>query len=224
MEKDTLKKIIVWDIVNWSRAIKFWEENCAISGTDYNCLELGSSKGGLSLWLALNGNHVYCTDINGPEPSAYEIHSAYHCESRITYGCMDALHIPYQDYFDIIVFKSIMGGISFAEPENKKLIISQIHKALKSNGRLLFAENLEATFFHRFFRSKFGTKNWNYLNIGEVEDVFSCFKKTSYITTGFLGCFGRNEWQRNFLGKVDKVLDPFLSFKNKYIIIGQAVK
>lgn len=224
MENDTLKKIVVWDIVNWSRALKFWEENCLISDKDYNCLELGSSKGGLSLWLALNGNHVYCTDINGPEPVAHDIHSEYHCESRITYGRMDALHIPYKNHFDIIVFKSIMGGISFAAPQNKQIIINQIHKALKPNGRLLFAENLEATVFHKFFRGKYGTKKWNYLKIGEVDDIFSRFKKVNYITTGFWGCFGRSEWQRNFLGRIDHILDPFVSPQNKYIIIGQAIK
>lgn len=224
MENDTLKKIILWDVVNWSRALKFWEDRCFMSNKEYTCLELGSSKGGLSLWLALKGNNVYCTDLNGPEKAAFDTHTAYNCGSRVTYGSMDALHIPYENHFDIIVFKSIMGGISFADQKNKQLIINQIHKALKPNGKLLFAENLEATFFHRFFRSKFGTKNWNYLNIEEVYDIFSSFKKVNYTTTGFLGCFGRNEWQRNFLGRIDGFLEFFIPAKSKYIIIGQAVK
>lgn len=224
MEKGILKKIIAWDVVNWSRALKFWEKNCFISNQEYTCLELGSSKGGLSLWLALNGNNVYCTDINGPEQAAYDIHTAYDCRSRITYGCMDALNIPFENHFDIIVFKSIMGGISFDDQRNKQLIINQIYKALKPNGRLLFAENLEATFLHRFFRGKYGTRNWNYLTIDEFYDVFAAFKKVNFTTTGFLGCFGRNDWQRNFLGRIDKVLDPFIPFTKKYILIGEAIK
>lgn len=224
MEKGIIKKIIVWDVANWSRALKFWEKNCLISNKGYTCLELGSSKGGLSLWLALKGNNVYCTDLNGPEKAAHDIHKEYNCTSRISYGSVDAMHIPYENHFDIIVFKSIIGGISFHDQKNKRLILNQIYKALKPNGTLLFAENLESTFFHRFFRKKFGTRGWNYLTIDEIDDVFSDFKHVNYTTTGFLGCFGRNEWQRNFLGEIDRVLDYIIPFKSRYIIMGQAVK
>ncbi|UOE51017.1 class I SAM-dependent methyltransferase [Mucilaginibacter sp. SMC90] len=224
MKKVNNKTIIAWDVENWSRALTFWEEHCPVTNKEFNCLELGSSKGGLSLWLALKGNNVYCTDLNGPEQAAHDIHNAYDCGSRITYGNVDATNIPFENSFDIIVFKSIMGGISFTDPENKQRIIDQIYKALKPNGRLLFAENLESTFMHRFFRKKFGTRGWNYLTIDEVDGIFSSFKSFNYTTTGFFGCFGRNEWQRNVLGKIDKAFEYFIPFKNRYIIVGQAVK
>jgi SAM-dependent methyltransferase len=224
MEKAVIKTIIAWDVENWSRALKFWEKHCPVANKEYNCLELGSSKGGLSLWLAMNGNNVHCTDLNGPEQAAYDIHKAYNCSSRITYGNVDATNIPYENCFDIIIFKSIIGGISFADHRNKQLVINQIYKALKPNGRLLFAENLESTILHKFFRKRYGTRGWNYLNINEVEEIFSPFKSVTYTTTGFLGCFGRTEWQRGFLGKIDKALEYIIPFRSRYIIIGQAVK
>lgn len=224
MKEVTNKTIIAWDVENWSRALKFWEEHCPVTNQELTCLELGSSKGGLSLWLALKGNNVHCTDLNGPEQAAYDIHKAYDCSSRITYGNMDATNIPFENKFDIIVFKSIVGGISFADPQNKQLVINQIYKALKPNGKLLFAENLESTALHKFFRKKYGTRGWNYLTIGEVDGIFSSFSSFKYTTTGFLGCFGRNEWQRNLLGKIDKALEYFIPAKSRYIIVGQAVK
>ncbi|MGN6395526.1 MAG: class I SAM-dependent methyltransferase [Mucilaginibacter sp.] len=224
MKTPANKTVIAWDVENWSRALKFWEEHCPVANKEFNCLELGASKGGLSLWLALKGNNVYCTDLNGPEQAAYDIHKAYDCGSRITYGSIDATNIPFENSFDIIIFKSIMGGISFANQQNKKRIIEQVYKALKPNGRLLFAENLESTFMHKFFRKKFGTRGWNYLKMNEVDSIFSSFSSVKYTTTGFLGCFGRNEWQRNFLGKIDKTFEYFIPPRNRYIIIGQAVK
>jgi 2-polyprenyl-3-methyl-5-hydroxy-6-metoxy-1,4-benzoquinol methylase len=112
MKKDVIKDIVVWDIVNWSKAIKYWENNISVSNKGHECLELGLSKGGLSLWLALNGNKVLCTDLNGPEKAAYKIHEKYDCTSKITYGSIDATNIPFEERFDVIVFKSILGGIS----------------------------------------------------------------------------------------------------------------
>jgi SAM-dependent methyltransferase len=224
MENTINKTIIAWDVENWSRALNFWEKNCPVENKEYTCLELGSSRGGLSLWLALNSNNVHCTDLDGLEKAAFNIHKAYNCTARITYGNIDATNIPFENSFDIIIFKSIIGGISFTDQRNKELVIKQIYKALKPNGKLLFAENLESTFIHKFFRKKYGTKGWNYLTINEVKDVFSCFKSVNYTTIGFWGCFGRNEWQRKFLGKIDRVLEYFIPLKSRYIIVGQAIK
>jgi hypothetical protein len=82
MKSEIIKDIVVWDIVNWSNAIKYWGDNAQIMNKNYECLELGSSKGGLSLWLALIGNNVLCTDLNGPEDDAYRLHEKYECTSK----------------------------------------------------------------------------------------------------------------------------------------------
>ena len=224
MEKELMREIVAWDVFNWSKAIDYWEKNTTINNKGYECLELGASKGGLSLWLALNNNKVLCTDLNGPEKDAYKLHEKYNCSSRISYDSMDATNISYTDKFDLVVFKSILGRISCHKNENKVNTINEIYKALKPGGILLFAENLEATYFHQVFRKGFGTKDWNYLKISEIDEVFSSFAKVNYTTTGFFGCFGRTEGQRSMLGKVDKLLEKVIPGKNKYILIGIAVK
>ena len=224
MEKELINDIVAWDIRNWSKAIDYWEKNTSISNKEYQCLELGSSKGGMSLWLALNKNKVFCTDLNGPEKDAYHIHKKYNMSSRITYGALDATNIPYENYFDLVIFKSILGGISSDENQKKASTVNEIYKALKPGGILLFAENLESTLLHRIFRKGYGTKNWNYLRMNEIDDLFSSFSSLDYTTEGFFGCFGRNEKQRNILGKIDALLASVIPMKSKYIVIGVAVK
>jgi SAM-dependent methyltransferase len=137
---------------------------------------------------------------------------------------MDATNIPYENHFDVIIFKSIVGGISSGNQKNKAKTLKEIHKALKPGGKLLFAENLEATGFHKILRENFGTKGWNYLRMSEINDVFAPFKKIKYSTIGFFGCLGRNEWQQNFLGKIDSMLNWFIPNESKYILIGVAEK
>ena len=226
MNKQILKDIIDWDIVNWSRAIYFWEMNFDFNGK-FKCLELGGRKGGLSLWLAMKGNNVICSDLECPEKDAYEVHKKYECKTLIQYQSIDATNIPYEDCFDIIAFKSILGGISRNRNNNlKQKTVNEIHKALKVNGVLVFAENIEASFFHRILRKKFVKwgNEWNYLKIEEIENIFSSFKNVKYITVGFFGAFGRNEKQRNILGRIDHFLDKIIPKGKRYILIGIATK
>jgi len=224
MEKELINDIVGWDIANWSKALDYWEKNTSVSNKEYQCLELGSSKGGMSLWLALNKNRVLCTDLYGPEKDAYHIHEKHNCASRITYAAIDATNIPYEGYFDVIIFKSILGGISSDTNQNKGNTINEIYKALKPGGVLFFAENLEATLLHRILRKGYGTKDWNYLKLSEIDEVFAPFSTVNYTTEGFFGCFGRNEQQRNMLGKLDHLLASIIPMKSKYIVIGVAVK
>ncbi|WP_207425879.1 class I SAM-dependent methyltransferase [Pedobacter sp. SYSU D00535] len=223
-ESEIKKEIIRWDVINWSKALDFWRENVELKGKKYQCLELGASFGGLSLWLALGENYVVCTDVDGPEPDARLIHAKYNCQQNITYHAMDATNIPYESFFDIVTFKSILGGISANRNDNKKKVADEIYKALKPGGKLLFAENLEGCFLHKALRRKFGTKGWNYLQIDELNEVFSSYKSIKYKSIGFLGCMGRNEKQRSVFGKVDTVLDNILPQRSKYILVGVAVK
>jgi SAM-dependent methyltransferase len=222
--KEVIKDIIVWDVVNWSKAINFWERNASVSNKDYNCLELGSSRGGMSLWLALSGNNVLCTDLNGPEEDARHIHSKYNCSSRISYDSLDVTKMPFENQYDVIIFKSIIGGICGSTKIDKATILNKIHKALKPGGKLLFAENLESTLLHKALRKKYGTKDWDFLKIDEINQVFSSYRKLDYTTVGFFGCMGRNEPQRNLLGKIDNMLSWAIPDKSKYILIGIAEK
>lgn len=226
MTQEVVKDIIKWDILNWSKALDFWSAHKDIKNKGFNCLELGGREGGLSLWLAMNGNDVVCSDLESPKEEAFQIHKKYGCFKRITYQSIDATNIPYENYFDVIAFKSILGGISRNNNDLKKQTIQEIHKALKHNGVLLFAENLEASFIHKFFRRHFvpwGNK-WNYLSMHEITEVFSFFTKVRYQTVGFFAAFGRNEKQRIVLGKFDRILGKLIPIKIRYILIGIAEK
>ncbi|MEX2380186.1 MAG: class I SAM-dependent methyltransferase [Vicingaceae bacterium] len=226
MNKSLIKDIVDWDTVNWSKAIPFWEKHATLNQKPLKCLELGCNNGGLSLWLAQKGHEVVCSDLENPEMKAKSRHEKYG-ELQISYQAINALEIPFKNEFDIIVFKSILGGVSRGDNQkNKKAAVDQIHKALKPGGKLLFAENLTASKMHQFLRKHFikWGADWNYLQMDEVDWLFSDFNKINYKTVGFFGAFGRSESQRKLLGKIDSVIDPALGSKIQYILIGVAEK
>jgi SAM-dependent methyltransferase len=225
MQKDLIKDIIGWDVVNWSKAIEFWGNRINLKERNFKCLELGGIKGGLSLWLALLGNQVVCSDLENPVKEASVLLNKY--KAKATFEAIDATKIPYENHFDVIAFKSILGGISRNNNQSlKKKTIDEIYKALNEHGILLFAENLQASMMHKFLRKHFikWGHEWNYLKIEEIKELLSSFKHVNYITIGFFAAFGRNEKQRNFLGRIDQLLNPIIPQKMKYIVIGIAEK
>jgi len=227
MDQELLKDIIEWDVKNWSKSIEFWSENIDIGSKNHDCLELGGRRGGLSLWLAINGNDVICSDRESPEKQASEIHTKYKCSHRIIYQDIDATNIPFENRFDIVVFKSILGGVSGkGRDELKRKAINQIYNCLKPNGILLFTENLDASFIHRFIRKRFVKwgDEWNYLKYDEIDPLFESFESVKYSTTGFFGLFGRTEKQRSIFASFDSIICPFIPKKNRYIVFGIAEK
>lgn len=201
-----IEDIFEWDIVNWAPAIDFWE--CELGGdlNDAKAREVGARNGGLSLWLALRGAEVICSDIKGPTDGAREKHSRYGVADRVTYQSVDALHIPYENQFDIVAFKSMLGGIRGRHGDEAHIrVINQIYKSLKPGGCVVFAENLEASYLHRLMRERYvnWSSGWKYLNIEEVGGIFRGFSRFSFKTSGFLGALGRNQWQRRLLGYLD---------------------
>jgi len=144
-EQQYLQDIIEWDVINWSPALNFWEQKTKHDLSSSYAMELGSRHGGLSLWLALKGSTVKCTDLNGPTKMAIEKHINYGVSSLVEYEALDAMQIPFRDKFDLIMFKSIMGGIGWDNhPNNQCQAIKGIYDALKPGGELLFVENLVA--------------------------------------------------------------------------------
>ena len=93
---------------------------------------------------------------------------------------------------------------------------------------MLFAENLKSTFIHEFFRNIFGNgkKGWTYINLEEYENIVKKYFSTYNMdTTGFLGCFGQTEFQRNILGKIDqKIFKNIIPKKFNYILFCSAQK
>lgn len=221
-----IRDIFGWDVVNWSRALPFWQGALGTRPRG-QALELGSRGGGLSLWLARQGFDVVCSDIQLPGNAAIAMHAKYGVGDRVTYRCLDATDLPYSEAFDVIAFKSVLGGIRGRKGQAAHVtVLREIHKALKPGGILLFAENLEASLIHRLLRRVFipwGTF-WQYLTIPELEDGASIFERFEYKTAGFFGAFGRSEKWRDRPGRLDTAFDGIVSQDSRYILFGYAVR
>src|SRR5688500_15705889 len=131
MQNNLVEEIIQWDVKSWSQALEYWE-----SEGNWNevkaCLELGGREGGLSLWLALKNKKVICSDVCDLKNYAQKLHQKYHADSTIQYQDTDAIDIPYENHFDIIVFKSILGVIRKDNNKGQQVkVLEQIYKALK---------------------------------------------------------------------------------------------
>lgn len=227
-QKELVKDIIQWDVKNWSAALAFWEQNLDLKSQRLKCLELGSRQGGLSLWLGEKGHDVVCSDIENPRHLALPVHQKYGIEGLINYEAMKAEDISYENHFDIIAFKSILGVVGVRNQNDKQeKAFDEIYKALKPGGKLLFAENLKGSLFHQYLRKKFVRwgKKWNYPTIPEFKGFLQRFSSFQYGTGGILGVLGKSEPQRNLLGSIDRaVLDKLIPENHQYIIYGIAVK
>jgi len=227
LNKQQLKDIIDWDVVNWSKALNFWESKVhQINEHPLTCLELGAQKGGLSLWLALKGHQVICSDLESPEQLAIKLHKKYKVENQITYQAIDATNIYFNKKFDLIILKSVLGGVSRNNQHHlKQQTIDSIYNALKPGGILLFAENLKSTHLHQVLRNKYNNSGcWNFMDYNEITKLFTKFEKLEIKTTGFFGTFGRTEFQRNILGNIDSFLNYFIPEHKRYIVFGVATK
>jgi SAM-dependent methyltransferase len=191
-------------------------------------LELGARRGGLSLWLALQGHRVICSDLEDNSALASPLHRRYGVGGSITYQAIDATSIPYENYFDAIAFKSLLGGVAWdGDASRQAAAVRAMHRALKPGGVLLFAENLQGSALHQAARRKFVSWNsiWRYVSIPEMLEYLSPFASIDYDTTGFSGLFGRSPALSRALGKADgaffdKVAPPHW----RYIMFGVARK
>jgi SAM-dependent methyltransferase len=227
MTKELTKDIIQWDVKSWSKALSYWDNKVEWNKIQHS-LELGGREGGLSLWLALKGKSVVCSDLKDVQKTAEQLHKRHHVSTWITYQDIDATNIPYEEYFDLIVFKSIIGGIGRNDNyKNQHKVFKEIYKALKPGGKLLFAENLAASAVHRRLRKRFVQwgSSWRYVSLDEMKEFLSDFSYYDIKTTGLLGTFGRTERQRNVLSAVDDlVLNKICPDRWKYICYGIAEK
>jgi SAM-dependent methyltransferase len=166
--------------------------------------------------------------LNDVQKTAELLHIRYNVSSLIKYQDIDATTIPYENYFDIIVFKSIIGGIGRNDNfEIQKKVFKEIFKALKPGGKLLFAENLIASPFHQILRKRYVNwgNSWRYVSLNEMKEFMKDFSTCDIKTTGVLGTFGRNESQRNLLSTVDQlILNQVSPDSWKYISYGVAQK
>lgn len=227
MDKQLVADIIQWDVRNWSAALDYWERNVDWYGV-HNCLELGGRDGGLSLWLALKDLHVVCSDVDDNRTRAQSYHQKHSFAGSIEYAVIDALDIPYENQFDLIAFKSVLGGVGRdGRKDRQQQAVDQIHKALKPGGQLLFMENLVASPLHSFVRRKFVRwgNSWRYVTLSEMREFLHNFKNLRMGTTGVLGTFGRTERQRDVLARVDQaLLNRLTPARWQYLVFGIAEK
>lgn len=216
------KDIIEWDVRNWGTVIDFIEAN-QMDFKGKSVLELGARNGGLSLYYALKGAKVVCSDLEGPTKEAHKLHERYGVSKSVEYAAIDATDIPdkYKGKFDYITFKSVIGGIgSWNDLKAQKKCVACCYKCLKPGGRLIFADNMKASVVHRIARRlfvKWGGK-WHYETKKEIHMLMRKFKLIDERYVGVAGCFGRSEESRNRLGKLDSCfLNKIVPDSWKYI-------
>src|SRR5262245_61678700 len=89
-------EFVEWDIYNWSKALEFWLTHTRQDIANCSALEIGARNGGLSLWLALLGARVLCSDVQSPSIAALEAHHHRGVSERVRYASIDATNIPYE--------------------------------------------------------------------------------------------------------------------------------
>jgi SAM-dependent methyltransferase len=229
-----LADVIEWDAENWGKSLDIWQPTMS-DAPNLHCLEIGSRRGGLALYAALNGHNCISSDIENPESAARIVHERYPetVQNRITYAAINAMDIPYENHFDVIFIKSVLtvigeiqGHSNDVRREVQQKAVAQFYKALKPGGKLLFAENLKGSWLHTTARNLFvpwGAKA-RYFEIADLLDLLQDFDVKTHQEVGFLGTFGRSEAQRALLGRIDTWLAPILPAAWRYISIGVAVK
>ncbi len=221
--------VLNWDTGNWASALDFWERHGGLlGGGSLDCLEIGANQGGLSVWLASHGHRVLCSDLSGTEQLAHTLVERHAMSHRVTYEDINATAIPYENRFDVIIFKSVLGGIGHGDAiDRQRQAINAMYRALRPGGRLLFAENLVGSGMHKYFRAKFTEwgSRWRYVTIAEMLAFLRDFSDVKWSTAGVLGTFGRSEKQRQLLAAIDHAgLNTLTPPAWRYIIYGVATK
>jgi hypothetical protein len=226
---ELLHDVLAWDVVTWSAALTYWQECATVDLTRSTALEVGAGEsGGLSLWLALQGCDVLCTTPGCVSERVRAMHRRYGVGHRIRYASLDALDLRDEHAFDVIAFKSVLGGIGTDDRlDRQQQAIERLHAALRRGGNLLFAENLAATRAHAALRSRFGAgkDRWRYPTIREMDHLLARFAMVHHTTAGFVGSWGASEMQRRVSGAVDAFLCRWLVPASwQYVMLGVAIK
>jgi 2-polyprenyl-3-methyl-5-hydroxy-6-metoxy-1,4-benzoquinol methylase len=227
--RDLLEDIFGWDVITWSASLEHWQRYVTVDLTRSTALEVGAGEsGGLSLWLALQGCDVVCSTLGEISPRVRALHCRYGVAHRVRYANLDVLSLREREAFDVIAFKSILGGIGAnGHAERQREAIERVHTSLKPGGNLLFAENVAATRAHAAARARFGAgkDGWRYPTTHELSALLRPFALAHCQTAGFLGTWGTSDLQRRASGAVDAFLCRWLVPASwQYVMMGVAIK
>jgi SAM-dependent methyltransferase len=221
------RDILSWDTRTWARAAAFWEDKLGPVDQQLLCLEVGAGPGGPTLMLALKGHRVICSNWAETQAQAAPLHDRYGVTAQVEYQDIDVVDIPYTDHFDVIVFKSVLGGLA-EHGKSSRMAMEEIHRALKPGGRLIFAENMRGTVVHRWARAlayRVCRASWRFAPEREVRSLLSPFSHYELHTTGVLALFGVTERQRRGLAAADSAFfDRLVPSSWRYVAYGIATK
>ncbi|MFT7419383.1 MAG: SAM-dependent methyltransferase [Arcticibacterium sp.] len=214
-----------WDVETWGRSMELWRDQL-LEKQGGTALEIGGRRGGISMMLANDyAMNVVCSDLNDPETTASVIHKDAVNPSLITYRAIDCTNIDFQDdTFDLVIFKSVIGALG--DKIKQQRAIDEMRRVLKKGGVLLFAENMEGSFFHMFLRKRFisWSSYWRYLHVKDVDVFFSAFENFRCNFTGCLAILTNQRIAKRWLSFVDAKLNGVIPKKMKYVVYGYARK
>lgn len=223
-----VRDVIEWDVYNWAHATEHWEAVAQLENISQGkVLCLGERNGGLSLWFALRGFSVVCSDRGGPSDTARQLHARHGVADRIEYADIDIFRLPYaDDAFDIVACKSVIGGLKLVYKdattrtlENQKLAVDEVFRVLRPGGYFLGAENMRGSTLHRWARKlRKGKKiGWRHLATDEVRWLFADFASCELRFFGLFGSYHRLDVINRIASTADRVISNLLPKSWLYI-------
>jgi len=215
------RAILEWDVQTWSHALRLWETHLPGRLEGLNGLEIGARGGGLSLYLALKGAHMICSDLHNPEKAARPLHQRFQVEHAVEYQALNALELPFADHsLDLIACKSVLGGLKRnSTQDHKRTALREIQRVLKPGGYLLLAENLRGNAAHLWLRQRFQAwgQYWEYLPWEELPEMLRPLEIVALEAHGISALVGRSEKQRQWLARLDQRLEKWLPPATRYM-------
>lgn len=216
MNTQLRQDIIEWDVLNWSHLIKLWQPVLDALPRGSKVLAIGERNGGLSLWMALQGFQVVCTDRQGPTQQAKDLHKKYGVDNKVIYRDFDLVNTKdFDTIYDVIIMKSVLGGVkeqygdaASRTDATRQKAVDNIYKLLSPQGIFLSADNLQGNIFLRLIkRLKNKQSGWYYFNIHELNDL--C-KQFSFVKVQSFGVIP-SKFSVPILNKAAYIINSFLS-------------
>lgn len=201
---------------NWSELIRHWQPILDTLPRSSKVLAIGERNGGLSLWLALLGFDVVCSDLKEPTEAAIALHKKYSVAHKIQYKQFDVVNSTEDEaQYDIVIAKSVLGGLKAIKTKSatrnfsvQQQAVQNINQLLVTGGYFFSAENLQGGRLTKWLRriSK-KDKGWRHLSYKELGDLFIGFTLVQIKTFGILPTLFSNSG-----------LNACIYFFNKYVL------